>query len=204
MPLSQLAKTLLVYGALPLAGFVWGGIPTAYLVARKVKGIDIREHGSLNVGGTNVWRVCGRRWGLLTYLLDFLKGLLPVWLMAQWLPHHAWATVVMGLAVVLGHSKSVFLGFSGGKSSITGLGTLLAMQPLAGLVMGVMAFLIIKLTRYVSVASLVCASTVWAVMLAFKAPMPFVIYAALIGVYVIIRHKANIQRLLQGTENRLP
>lgn len=192
-----------VYLLCAVGGYLLGAIPTAYIVARQVKGIDIREHGSGNVGATNVMRVCGKGPGFFTYAVDFFKGLLPVWAAMALFPHHPLAHIVTGLSIVVGHSRSVFLGFSGGKSAISGLGTLVALAPGAGLLMGSVAVVLILLIRTVSIASMVVAATTWAVLWAMGYPAAYWLYALAIGGYVIIRHRSNIARLLQGSENKV-
>jgi acyl phosphate:glycerol-3-phosphate acyltransferase len=187
-----------------LVGYVVGSIPTAYVVAKVVKGIDIRQHGSGNVGGTNVWRTCGKYWGWLTYAIDGAKGYVPVALVLMWVPpHHDWLAAVMACSLLFGHSKSLFLGFSGGKASITGLGTIIAFAPLAGLISGVLAFTIIGITRLVSVASLVSACVAWLIVAWLGGSSLAIGYTAAAGAYVIVRHVGNIKRLLQGSENRV-
>lgn len=199
-PLPVWALTAVV----AVVGYVVGSIPTAYVIAKAVKNIDIRQHGSGNVGGTNVWRTCGKWWGWLTYLLDCLKGYLPVAVvLAVAPPQLAWLALVMAFAVLIGHSKSLFLSFSGGKASISGLGTILAFSPMGGLLGGVLAFTLIGITRMVSVASLVAALVTWAFVWLCGDSLTAILYTAAAGLYVIIRHKSNISRLLQGTENKV-
>jgi glycerol-3-phosphate acyltransferase PlsY len=202
-PLAHLPIGVLT-ALVAVVGYVVGAIPTAYVIAKAVKNIDIREHGSGNVGGTNVWRTCGKWWGWLTYLLDCLKGYFPVALvLAVAPPQLAWLALVMAFAVLMGHSKSIFLGFAGGKASISGLGTIFAFSPLGGLLGGVLAFTIISITRMVSVASLVAALVTWAFVWLTGGSLAAILYTAAAGLYVIIRHKSNIIRLLQGTENKV-
>jgi acyl phosphate:glycerol-3-phosphate acyltransferase len=188
-----------------LGAYLIGSIPTAYWIAKQLKGIDIREHGSGNVGATNVGRVVGKKAGYTVLVLDFLKGLLPVLLVRFWLfPDHSYLHVAIALAILVGHSRSIFLGFSGGKSAISGLGTVIGMTPLAGLFVALVAALVIKTTRYVSVGSMTAglSAPVFASLLGY--PLAYVLYAGMSGGFVILRHRANITRLIQGTENRLP
>jgi glycerol-3-phosphate acyltransferase PlsY len=202
-PLAPLPLWALV-ALVAVVGYVVGAIPTAYVITKAVKNIDIRQHGSGNVGGTNVWRTCGKWWGWLTYLLDCLKGYFPVAIvLAVAPPHLAWLALVMAFAVLVGHSKSVFLGFAGGKASISGLGTILAFSPLGGLLGGVLAFTLIGITRMVSVASIVAALVTWALVWLAGGSLMAILYTAVAGLYVIIRHKSNIVRLMQGTENKV-
>ena len=196
--------------------YLLGSIPFAYIVAKVAKGLDIREHGSGNVGATNVLRVCGKGPGIVAYFLDFLKGLLPVLAVTSltipvetsplpWIPidvaYFSWLPIVTSIGIMLGHSKSVFLRFNGGKSAMSGLGTYIALNPLAGLVVGLFAVTIMKLTKTVSIGSMAAGLIGWLVFWALGSPLATIAYTALAGLYVVLRHKSNIQRLLSGTEH---
>ncbi|MGE0200297.1 MAG: glycerol-3-phosphate 1-O-acyltransferase PlsY [Candidatus Melainabacteria bacterium] len=186
-----------------LAAYLIGSIPTGYIVARRVMGIDIREHGSGNVGATNVKRVVGNKAGLFTLVFDFFKGLVPV-VASKWLfPDLPLVHVLTALAPVIGHSKSVFLGFTGGKSAITGLGGLMGLAPLPALTTGVIAFSTMKITRIVSVGTILAAICSPVLMIAFGQPLAYTGYALISAAYVIYLHRANIDRLMKGTENRI-
>jgi acyl phosphate:glycerol-3-phosphate acyltransferase len=199
-PVTQYA--LLLMGFMLLA-YVFGSIPTAYIVAKQVKGIDIREHGSGNVGATNVSRVVGKRAGQVVLGLDFFKGLIPVVVARCLFPNESWLPVVVSLAAIIGHSKSVFLGFTGGKSAITGLGTMLAQTPVTGLLLGLIAYAVSRLTKTVSIGTLATCVMTPILLVLFKEPVPAIIYGSVAAAYVAYLHKANIQRLLNGQENRL-
>lgn len=186
-----------------LATYLFGAIPTGYIVAKKLKGIDIREHGSGNTGATNVKRVVGNKAGLFVLIFDFFKGFLPVLIFPFLFPGQEWIRILVALMAMLGHSRSVFLKFTGGKSAITGLGCVLALEPVVGLLAGLLAFLLVKLTRLVSLATLSAALAAPLMMLLFGSDMSHVIFAALGGLYVFYLHRGNIVRLIQGTENRI-
>ena len=210
---------LALCGALLLVAYLLGSTPTGYTAARVLKGIDIREYGSGSTGATNVLRTLGTVPGAFVLLVDALKGYgaiaLTPWLFnfaanhqiippeinaANWLP---WMVASAGLAVVLGHSKSIWLGFSGGKSVATGLGVLLAMSWMVGLAtMGVFG-LVFALSRIVSLSSIAGAISVALLMLFFHQPLAYVLFALTGGFYVIWRHRSNIERLLAGTEPRI-
>lgn len=196
-----LHNALLLVGVL-LAAFIVGGIPFGYLIPKYGYGVNILESGSNSTGGTNVLRVCGKVAGIATYALDFLKAFLPVLLCMSLFPAAYWLHVGVGIAIIVGHSKSVFLGFQGGKSAMSSLGAIMALSPPAGLVCLAMAATIIFTTRIVSIGSMITGGLVWVVFLWFHAPLAYVVYAAFLGAFVIYRHKANIRRLLLGTENR--
>lgn len=198
---------------LPLLGAVVGATPFGYL-AGKAKGIDIRDHGSGNIGATNVIRVLGKGIGLPVFVLDVLKGAVPVWL-AVWLLEAAGApqgmanltSVLTGLATILGHNYTFWLGFKGGKGVATSAGTLLALMPVA-LSVGILVWLILFFaTRYVAIASIFSAAAI-PVAVIVRASIsgnwnyPVVALAVVIAVMVAVRHRSNIARLKAGTENR--
>lgn len=199
---SQLPSPLWITLLLALGAYLLGSVPFSYLLAKGLHGIDIRQHGSGNVGATNVLRTCGKKTGAAAYALDGLKGLLPVLAVKAFLPAYPVLHVLVALLLVAGHSRSVFLCFAGGKGAITGLGGLLGLSPVAGLISGLIAVTIIRLTKTVSIGSMTTALVTWAIMLALHEPVPYVAYAALAGLLVLVRHRSNIQRLLQGKENR--
>jgi glycerol-3-phosphate acyltransferase PlsY len=187
-----------------LLGYLIGSIPFGYIVAKKVKGIDIREHGSGNVGATNVKRVVGNKAGLTVLILDFLKAFAPVLALRLLIPGDGWLPVLTALAILVGHSRSIFIKFSGGKAAISGLGAYLALEPLGGIILAVFAFSLIKITRVVSIGSMTTALLSVVVMWFLHQNEPsYVTYAVISTLYVIYLHKANIMRLLQGSENRL-
>jgi glycerol-3-phosphate acyltransferase PlsY len=190
-----------------VGAYLVGAIPVGYLLARILKGIDIREHGSGNVGATNVKRVVGTKAGLITLILDFLKGLVPVlivqWIFSPLIDPHRLIPVLAAIAAVIGHSKSIYIGFSGGKSVITSLGVLLALAPMAALLAVTVAILTMKMTRYVSVGSMLGAVLAPLFVWLFHGPPLHVLMSTFIGGYIIWRHKANIYRLLGHQENRL-
>lgn len=186
-----------------IGGYLLGSIPTGYIVARQVAGIDIREHGSGNTGATNVKRVVGNKAGLFVLACDFFKGFLPVLLAKNLFPEAPFVHVLVALAAVVGHSKSIFLKFGGGKSAITGLGGIIGLAPLAGLVLAGIAFTVIFLSRIVSIGTMTAAVAAPVTMFVMGQPLAYTLYTAVTGLYVIFLHRANIQRLIKGTENRI-
>lgn len=192
-------------GILVLA-YLLGSIPAGYLVGRWLKGIDIRQYGSGSTGATNVMRTVGKPAGIGVFIFDILKGAIAILLVrVLWgsdLPSEIkpWLEVVAGLTAVIGHSKSVWLNFQGGKSVATSLGTLLALSWPVG-VGGFATFcLVLAIWRYVSLGSMAGAVMVGVLMFALQNPLPYCLFGLAIVVFVIARHKANIGRLLQGTE----
>lgn len=192
--------------------YLAGAIPTGYWVAKAVKGIDIREHGSKSTGATNVLRCVGKGPALFVFFFDIFKGYAPV-AAAMYLDGGRGDWMVFGISYVcapicaiiamIGHSKSVFLNFGGGKSAATGLGTVVALSaPVGGLLFATW-LLILALTKIVSVASI---GAVWLLPLyfyLFGCPLPMVAFGVLALIYVTVRHKANIKRLMEGTEPKI-
>ena len=209
---------LILCGATLLLAYILGSIPTGYTAARLIKGIDIREHGSGSTGATNVLRTLGKGPGLLVLLIDMLKGILAIalvhWLFAAASPSimppavnlsiwFAWMVALAGLAAILGHSKSIWLGFTGGKSVATSLGVLLAMSWQVGLSTLLVFGVVLALSRIVSLSSIAGAVAVSVFMLVLHQPLPYQLFALAGGLYVILRHRSNIERLLAGIEPRL-
>jgi glycerol-3-phosphate acyltransferase PlsY len=197
---------------LVLAAYLLGSIPTGYIVARYTQGIDIREHGSGSTGATNILRTVGKPAAVIVLGIDLLKGSLalalvnlvyavaPDLLPGTW---HPWLIMGTALGAIIGHSKSVWLNFTGGKSVATTLGVLLVMNPLVAL--GTLASfgIVLGISRIVSLSSICGAIAVNILMLVLNQPVAFSIFAALAGSYVILRHKTNIQRLMAGNEPKI-
>lgn len=184
-----------------LLAYLLGSIPFGWLVARFWQ-VDIRRHGSGNIGATNVFRTLGPLAGGLVFALDFLKGWLAVYL-GYWLGGDPVFVLLLGFGAILGHMFSIFLGFKGGKGAATGLGVLAGLAPDIFIIAMVMAIILITTTRYVSVASMVTALAATIMMFVFNKPLPFTLLVALVTAFIIIRHRTNIARLLAGTENKV-
>jgi glycerol-3-phosphate acyltransferase PlsY len=186
---------------LAAGGYLVGSIPFGYWLVLLVKGEDIRRQGSGNIGATNVWRTYGRSLGIPVALLDVAKGFVPA--LVGLAVGGEWAGVLAGAAAMLGHARPVFLRFQkGGKTVATAGGVSFALAPLAALCclgIWVVAFL---LTRYASVASLLTATALPLLCLAFGEPWPTVAFAAAAALAVFFLHRHNIRRLLNGTESR--
>jgi glycerol-3-phosphate acyltransferase PlsY len=201
--------------------YLIGSTPTGYLAGKLFRGIDIREHGSRSIGATNVLRTLGKWPALAVLLVDVLKGVAGIvfarwffpWLyglpsvtppaaldLQTWAP---WAVCLAGLAVLLGHARSVWLNFSGGKSVAAGLGVLLAISWPVGLGALTVFGLALAIFRIVSLGSMLAALTAVALVCGLQQPAPYRLLVIAGGIYVIVRHRANIQRLLAGTEPRL-
>ena len=185
-----------------VGGYLAGSIPTSYLAARFGAGIDLREHGSKNLGATNVYRVLGWKYAVPVGLFDVAKGAVPVILAASVLPQ-PWAPLAVGVAAVLGHVFSVFLRFRGGKGVATAAGVVLALAPAALGIAAVVWLTVLLTTGYMSLASMLGAITF---PVAVRVLYPADGYALIVGIalalFIVYTHRSNIKRLLSGTENR--
>ncbi|ELS05470.1 acyl-phosphate glycerol 3-phosphate acyltransferase [Xenococcus sp. PCC 7305] len=198
---------------LVIVAYLLGSIPTGYLLGKSLAGIDIREHGSGSTGATNVLRTIGKKSAIAVLLIDMLKGAIAVLLVKliyayspiELLPTswQLWLIVTVALVAILGHSKSVWLGFTGGKSVATSLGVLFVMNPLLALgTLGAFG-ITIAVSRIVSLSSIVGAISLNLLAIFVDGSLPYIIFAALAGGYVIFRHRSNIQRLLAGEEPKI-
>jgi acyl phosphate:glycerol-3-phosphate acyltransferase len=193
---------LLTNGLLLIAAYLFGSFPTGFLACKWLKGIDIRSVGSGSTGATNVLRTIGKPAGITVFTIDVLKGVAAI-LLARYFNAPDWLIVLVGLVGILGHSKPVWLGFKGGKSVAISLGVLLAMDWRVGL--GAFGIFLVSLviTRIVSISSIAAAAGVVGVMLAFQLPLPYLLFAVLGSAYVIWLHRANIRRVMAGTEPKI-
>jgi acyl phosphate:glycerol-3-phosphate acyltransferase len=182
-----------------LAGFLAGSIPTAYLVCRRMRGVDIRTLGSGNVGATNVFRTLGRGPGAATLTVDVLKGFIPVLLAARYSPGPA--PVLTGLAAVAGHTWTPFLGFRGGKGVATSAGVFLALIPWAASAALSVFVILFMWTGHVSLGSLGAAAVLPAAAFLLYGSRPSCWLALCVCVLVSARHAPNIKRLLKGEEH---
>ena len=192
--------------ALVLVAYLAGSIPVGALVARRVGGPDLRSVGSGRTGGTNALRALGRKWAAVVVLGDLLKGALPV-LLARVVTGDPVVEVLSGGAAVVGAIWSVFAGFRSGRGVGTGVGTMLVIQPLAVLLAAPVFVVVILLTRYVSLGSLLGSAAMFPAMLLVllvvpATPLPYIIYAAVGAVFIWLAHADNIDRLLHGTERK--
>ena len=191
---------MLVIILLILVAYLVGSVPTGYLLG-KLRGVDVRTIGSGNVGATNVARAVGKSQGIITLIADAAKGYLPVFVALQF-RQDSLTVALTAIAAFLGHLYPLFLNFRGGKGVATGFGALLALAPMATLVLVVVFVLAVVATRIVSLGSLATAVAAPLSLWLFHQPPIIVAMGCFLGAMVIIRHRSNIQRLLAGTEPR--
>jgi acyl phosphate:glycerol-3-phosphate acyltransferase len=192
-----------IQALLVLASYLIGSFPTSYVAGRAIRGIDLREHGSGNLGATNAFRVLGWRAATPIFIVDILKGFLPAWLFVQvdGSASTLWA-LLYGTAAIVGHVFSVYVRFKGGKGVATGAGVFLALAPVAVLGGLVLWLAIVFATGYVSLASITAAAALPLLVAILGAPREVLILSLLLAVFVIYAHRANIRRLLRGEEHR--
>lgn len=206
------------YLAIAIAGsYIIGSIPFGYLIARIVGRIDIRQKGSGNIGATNVGRILGKKWGVLAFALDFAKGFVPVCvfvlvfrsLMSLQDITQNIIKISAGFATIAGHIFPVFLKFKGGKGVATSAGVVTALAWMVAVPASILWFVIVLVTHYVSLGSIFAACAAPLLFVAFKyktafgADLPITLVFVILCVLIIIRHKSNIKRLLNGTESKV-
>jgi acyl phosphate:glycerol-3-phosphate acyltransferase len=185
--------------------YLMGAIPTGLLVARAAKGIDIRQHGSKNIGATNVWRVLGWKFGLTTFLIDVGKAFAAVLFVAGLLGTEAlpYLPILGGVAVLLGNFFNIFLGFKGGKGVAASLGVFLALAAIPVLLAFTLFLVVVAVTRYISLGSILAAIALPILVAVFQGIDPLFYMMLVICGLVIFKHRANIGRLVKGTENKM-
>lgn len=200
--MEKIIETVIVI----LGAYLIGSIPTGYIIVKLATGQDIRTIGSGSTGATNVKRVMGKKWFFITLLLDAFKGALPVVLASIFAKNFTdigLLPVLAAVAVILGHSKSVFLKFTGGKSVASGVGTILALNWIVGLIIAAIWGIITYTSKFVSLGSIIALALSPILMWAFKAPVAYIVYCAIGAIYIIYLHRSNIQRLIKGEENKV-
>ncbi len=203
---GEMLNLLLQSAIVIIVAYLIGSIPTGYLIVKAKTGQDIRTIGSGSTGATNVKRVLGKKWFFTVMLLDAFKGALPVILAKLFgtvgvsvgiLP------VLASVAVIIGHSRSCFLNFKGGKSVASGIGTILALNFPVGIIIAAVWAVVTYITKYVSVGSIVAVAISPILMYCLKSPVAYVVYCLLGAVYIIYLHSENIKRLIAGNENKV-
>jgi glycerol-3-phosphate acyltransferase PlsY len=186
------------------ASYLLGAIPTSHVVSRLFAKIDLRQHGSGNLGATNLYRVLGWKYAVPVALFDIAKGAIPVLVFAPQVSRSELFALACGVAAILGHVFSLFVGFKGGKGVATAAGVMLGLTPIALAIAAVVWGLVLLLTGYVSLGSITAASVLPVAVYLLESPTSPELFwvVVLVAVGVIVLHRRNIQRLLNGTENR--
>lgn len=187
---------------LVLGAYVLGSVPTGLWLVRWVRGVDVREHGSGNIGTANVYRVAGPWLGSVVLVADVAKGAVPVLVCRGLDLAPGWA-VAAGVASIAGHNWSVFLGFRGGKGIATSFGVLAALSPKAAAVAAALWVTAVAVTRYASVGSVLAMLSVPVSMLLWKEPAAHLAFGVAAAVLGLVRHRSNLRRLVEGTELRI-
>ena len=184
-----------------LGAYLLGSIPIGFIIGN-LKNIDIRQHGSGNIGTTNAFRILGPTAGCIVLIGDVSKGIVPV-ILSQYLTGNPNMGLLSGLCAIAGHNYSLFLRFKGGKGVATGAGVIFALSPIVfwGTVM--IWGIVVLVSRYVSLGSIIAAAFLPVMMIYFKESASFIIFTFIISIFVIYRHRGNIQRLLQGNERKI-
>lgn len=194
-----------------IISYLIGAIPTAYIFGKLYKGIDIRQHGSGNVGATNVFRVLGKWPGTVVLLLDIFKGIIPIVFVANFFGATGiWPRIILGIVAICGHNWTVFLKFKGGKGVATTLGVLIGFTIEVASIRPVLAltvlsfFICLVLSRYVSLSSIFAALVLPILMVTTAQPFELTVMSIIFCLFVVIRHRPNIKRLLSGNESKVP
>lgn len=193
---------ILHYIACYILGHISGSIPSGLWLVGMFYGIDIRDYGSKNIGTTNVFRTVGWKMALLVLISDIVKGLLVV-VVVDKLFHSPGLNVAAALGAFLGHSYSIFLDFKGGKGVATGVGIVIFLMPKVALAVTGVWLVLVLLTRYVSLGSIVGAASAPVFAWYLGCPMEYIIFALFAALIIVIRHHENIKRLLSGTESKI-
>jgi len=199
----------IVYSLLILGAYFVGSIPTSYLFGITLKRIDLRKYGSGNVGATNALRVLGTGIGITTLIIDISKGFFVVFLSRLLIPEISdLMLILIGMAAILGHIFTIFLKFKGGKGVATSAGVFIALAPLATLITFIIFFIVVWLSKYVSLGSLLGAVSLFTIELIININNSFqdyqiLIFVGIIGLFIFIKHIANIKRIIKGNENKI-
>lgn len=206
--------------------YIVGAIPFGFIIG-KLRGVDVRTVGSKNIGATNVFRTVGKKWGLLAFFCDFLKGLLPTLAVIHWGPatdtgtafraaigtgaDFTWLPVAVGVMCVVGHMFTCFMKFKGGKGIATGFGMMVALVPWHALAAIILFAVVLAISHYVSLGSIIAAAflgiTVWFPVDKFAHlgyhDLPLCILITVVAAFAVWKHRANIGRLVKGCENKI-
>ena len=192
-----------------IAAYILGSVPTSYIMGKLIKGIDIRDFGSGNVGATNALRILGTKVGVFTLIIDIGKGFLAVNI-ARFIIHEPTDLIIIliGLFAIIGHIFTIFLKFKGGKGVATSAGVFIALVPIPVALALFVFMLTVWLSKFISLGSILAALTLFVSEFIMNiwnsfAELEILIFTFIIALFIIIRHKANIQRLINGNENKI-
>jgi glycerol-3-phosphate acyltransferase PlsY len=195
-------NTLLIVALWLVGAYLIGSVPFGFLIG-KTRGVDVRKVGSKNIGATNVFRTVGKKWGLLAFLCDFLKGFLPTFAAKSFAGTLEWLQIAVGLCCVVGHTLTVFMKFRGGKGVATAFGMLVALIPGLVAVAFVVFVTLFASTNYISLGSCGAATFLAVSIWFYPAILAVKIIVSFIGIFVVVKHKSNISRLIKGEENKI-
>lgn len=184
------------------AAYVLGSVPTGLWLGLRLRGMDIREHGSKNIGATNTMRVLGKQLGAVALACDIAKGLIPV-LLAQRYGTWEYLPIACGLAAIVGHTFPIFLKFKGGKGVATSAGVFLGLAPIPMLIAALVFGVTLAATRMVSAGSILAAAAMAISVFVFPVALPIRVITCVVAALVIYKHRSNVQRILAGTENKI-
>lgn len=193
---------MLSYIIVILCSYIIGSIPSGLILGKAFWNVDLREHGSKNIGATNAWRTLGKLPGFIVFVADLLKGIIGVYL-GMLLVGTSTAMIIGGIVAIIGHSLSLFLKFKGGKGVATGLGVIIMLMPTVSAIVFIIWLVIVMISKYVSLASIIAAICVPIFAFILGMPFEFVAFGVVAALFVIYRHKSNIGRLMNGTENKI-
>ncbi|MFC1892067.1 glycerol-3-phosphate 1-O-acyltransferase PlsY [Thermodesulfobacteriota bacterium] len=185
-----------------ISAFILGSVPFGVIISRFTTGIDITKQGSGNIGATNVARSLGIKWGIVTLVLDFFKGFIPIYLCQKFFNWPEMSILIIGLTSLLGHQFSIFLKFRGGKGVSTVFGVFMAISPFTAIIAFLIFSGIVYRSDYVSLASIIAVSTTPILLLIEMKPIVYIIGGIVMAALICLKHKSNIQSLLKGEERR--
>lgn len=193
---------MLSYIIVIFLSYVIGSIPSGLILGKTLWHVDLRQHGSKNIGATNAWRTLGKLPGFIVFVADLLKGMLGVYL-GMMLVGSSTAMIIGGIMAIVGHSLSLFLKFKGGKGVATGLGVLIMLMPSVSAIVFLVWLIVVLISKYVSLGSIIAAVLVPVCAFIMGLSFDFVVFGIVAAIFVIYRHKSNIIRLINGTENKI-
>ncbi len=198
----------MLFFILIIIAYLLGGLPTAVILGKTLKGIDVREHGSMNSGATNAGRVLGKKWFYIVMICDAIKGAIPV-ILALSLGLHELPSLIVGVVAILGHTFSIYLKFKGGKGVATSLGVIIVLVPLVTVIILIVFAIVYKVSKFVSLGSIVCAILFPILVYIFivlghynSTKLPVVYVGIILAAYIVYKHRSNISRLMSGKENK--